>query len=482
MRFFHFALRHPQHITALFALTLAAPIACGGGDPQVSDHGSTVSASGSTVGPAGDGGSKMTNGGSSSTTTAGTGVIIAVPEGGACADGCAEDKVVCGDGVLQAIGEECDDKNTTPGDGCSATCTVEAGYLCPVPGATCRAAACGDGMLAGLELCDDGNSLPGDGCSETCTFEANYECVTPGMPCTKTNCGDGKVQGSESCDDGNHYLGDGCGINCEKEPKCAPPAPCTSECGDGIKLGDEHCDDGNARDGDGCSSKCEIEPGWTCAEKAGGDLVIPIVYRDFKAYQDGGHVAFQWTSNDPIDRSPKEDIWVRTTLGTAADTTPEGVSLLGRPVFKWYASCDASGCRDILPVSPVVQPAGTAGAGACNAVKGAATGTRLINTDGRNVYFCGYGDRDFNSFSQWYLDVPTVNQTILSSLTLKKGANGVYSYDNTAFFPIDGKGFGNWTATRSTLSKARSTRLSCSKPNETRPTRPAVCRSTISSS
>jgi fibro-slime domain-containing protein len=442
MRFFQTVSRNPGRFGALFALTLAAPLACGGGTPEVSKPDSEITQAGKDA--TGKAGSAASNGGS--TSTAG-GPVIAFPEGGACAEGCAEDKVVCGDGVLQAIGEECDDKNTTAGDGCSATCAVEAGYLCPVPGAMCRAAACGDGMLAGLELCDDGNTASGDGCTDTCTFEANYDCATPGEPCTKTNCGDGEVQGSEGCDDGNHYLGDGCGVNCEIEPKCSPPAPCTSECGDGIKLGDEACDDGNARDGDGCSAACEIEPGWTCAEKAGGDLVIPIVYRDFKAYQDGGHVAFQWSQNDPIDRSPKEDIWVRTTLGTAADTTPEGVSLLGRPVFKWYASCDGTGCKDIVPVAPVLQPAGTAGAASCNAVKGATAGTRLINTDGRNVYFCGYGDRDFNSFSQWYLDVPDVNQTILSTLTLVKGVSGVYSYDNTQFFPLDGLGFGNYAAT-----------------------------------
>jgi fibro-slime domain-containing protein len=392
------------------------------------------------------GGTESTNGGS--ITNGGSGPVIIVPEeGGACSEGCAEDKVICGDGVLQAIGEECDDKNEAPGDGCSATCTVEAGYVCPVPGAMCRAAACGDGMLAGLELCDDGNAMNADGCTDTCTLEANYECATPGQACTKTNCGDGVVQGSEGCDDGNKYLGDGCNVNCEKEPSCTPPAPCTSECGDGIKLGDELCDDGNARDGDGCSATCEVEPGWTCAEKVGGDLVIPIVYRDFKAYQDAGHVAFQWTSDDPIDRTPKEDIWVRTTLGTAADTTPEGVSLLGRPVFKWYASCDSVGCKDIVPPNGVTQPAGTAGAAQCNSVKGASPGTRLINTDGRNVYFCGYGDRDFNSFSQWYIDVPGVNQAVQSTLTLIKDANGVFSYDDTTFFPLDGLGFGNFGTT-----------------------------------
>jgi fibro-slime domain-containing protein len=440
MRVFQSISQRQGRVAALFVLTLGAPIACGSGDPKVEQPDSTVATAGSKV--TGMGGSVIAMGGSGVSQP-----IIEIPDGGACAGACAEDDVVCGDGVLQAIGEECDDANASASDGCSVTCTVEAGYLCPVPGAMCRAAACGDGMLAGLELCDDGNVVNDDGCSDKCTFEANYDCPTPGELCTKTNCGDGTVRGSEACDDGNHYLGDGCGINCEKEPKCAPPSPCTSDCGDGIKLGDEQCDDGNARDGDGCSAMCEVEPGWTCAEKAGGDLVIPVVYRDFKAYQDGGHVAFQWSSNDPIDRSPKEDIWVRTTLGTAADTTPEGVSLLGRPVFKWYASCDAAGCNDIVPAAPVVQPADTAGAASCNAVKGATAGTRLISADGRNVYFCGYGDRDFNSFSQWYLDVPNVNQTIVSSLTLKKGVGGVYSYDNAAFFPLDGLGFGNFGTT-----------------------------------
>jgi fibro-slime domain-containing protein len=215
-----------------------------------------------------------------------------------------------------------------------------------------------------------------------------------------------------------------------------------------MKLGAEQCDDGNTRDGDGCSGACEVEPGWTCAEQAGGDLVIPIVYRDFKAFKDGGHVAFQWSENDPIDRTPKQDIWVRTTLGTKDDTTPEGASLLGRPVFKWYAQCDAVGCTDITPMAGVTKPTGVGTAAQCNGVKNDATGPRLITTDGRNTYFCGYGDRDFNSFSQWYLDVDGVNQTIASSLTLTKGAGGLYEYEPSGgFFPIDGQGFGNYGTT-----------------------------------
>jgi fibro-slime domain-containing protein len=440
MRFIQFIRRHPRALTAACALTLAAPIACGG-DPALDGDDASGSRGGSSVDT---GGKPSTEGGK---PTNGGGPIIDVNEGGACANGCADEVFVCGDGVRQDSGEECDDANSDDADGCAADCTVEPGYLCPVPGAACRAAECGDGLLAGLELCDDGNLDAGDGCTEACTFEANYECLTPGEPCTPTTCGDGIVQGSESCDDGNHYLGDGCSIGCEKEPSCAPPAPCTSECGDGLKLGDEQCDDGNARAGDGCSDTCRLEDGWTCSEKPTGDLVIPIVYRDFKAYQDGGHVAFQWTTNDPIDRAPKEDIWVRTTLGTADDTTVDGVSLLGRPVFKWYATCDALGCRDIMPPTGTTAPAGSLSAAQCNAKKGAETGSRWITADARDVYFCGYGDRDFNSFSQWYLDVAGVNQTVLSTLTLQKDAEGVYRFDDTTFFPLDGAGFGDFGTT-----------------------------------
>lgn len=442
MRFSQHLTGHRGQLTSFFFLTLTG-LACSSAAPDVGKGDSNVSTGGSVVNTGGSGA-----GTGAGTSTGGTGPIIDVTDGGACADGCTEDRVVCGDGVLQAVGqmtgEECDDKNTTAGDGCSAACTVEPGYSCPVPGAMCRAAACGDGMLAGLELCDDGNALAGDGCGETCSYEAGYDCPTPGQACVVTDCGDGVVQGSEACDDGNHYLGDGCSIYCEKEPTCAPPEPCTSECGDGIKLGDEQCDDANARDGDGCSAACQVEPGWTCAEKVGGDLVIPIVYRDFKAFLNGGHVAFQWSANDPIDRAPKQDIWVRTTLGTAADTTPGGASLLGRPVFKWYAQCDALGCTDIVPGAGVTQPAGTLPAAQCNGFKNDATGPRKITTDGRDVFFCGYGDQDFNTFSQWYLDVPDVNQTITSTLTLTKGADGVFSFDDATFFPVDDLGFGNY--------------------------------------
>lgn len=51
---------------------------------------------------------------------------------------------------------------------------------------SCEKASCGDGFIHfGFEECDDGNTMSGDGCSSTCTIAA---------------CGDGVVEGMEQCD------------------------------------------------------------------------------------------------------------------------------------------------------------------------------------------------------------------------------------------------------------------------------------------
>ncbi|MCC6847414.1 MAG: hypothetical protein IT294_02845 [Deltaproteobacteria bacterium] len=59
----------------------------------------------------------------------------------ACVAGaCVGDSQTCGDGIVQGgCAEECDDGNTDPNDGCSATCLVEIGLGCPdTPVAGCK--------------------------------------------------------------------------------------------------------------------------------------------------------------------------------------------------------------------------------------------------------------------------------------------------------------------------------------------------------
>lgn len=47
------------------------------------------------------------------------------------------------------------------------------------------------------------------------------------------------------------------------------------------------------------------------------------------------------------------------------------------------------------------------------------------------------------TFDQWYRNVDGVNQAIPFKLEMTKGATGISTYDNPAFFPVDGKAFGN---------------------------------------
>ena len=47
------------------------------------------------------------------------------------------------------------------------------------------------------------------------------------------------------------------------------------------------------------------------------------------------------------------------------------------------------------------------------------------------------------SFDQWYQDVPGTNQSQPLPITLTKGSGNIYTYDNSAFFPIDNQLFGN---------------------------------------
>ncbi|MBA3453033.1 MAG: DUF4215 domain-containing protein [Deltaproteobacteria bacterium] len=99
----------------------------------------------------------------------------------------------CGDGHVTGP-EQCDDGNSSSGDGCSASCRTEGSLTC------------GDGTVdVATEQCDDGNTTGGDGCSATCQNEMNLL------------CGNSTIDGTEACDDGNVISGDGCSAMCTIE-------------------------------------------------------------------------------------------------------------------------------------------------------------------------------------------------------------------------------------------------------------------------
>lgn len=155
----------------------------------------------------------------------------------------------CGDGkVNPGAGEQCDDANDVPTDGCHLCRLTRCGNGVLDPGEECDGAvgagpfgcspecfqvACGNGRLDPGEECDDGNGSDADHCTS-----GNPDPST----CKLARCGDGHVDtlgGAEACDDGaaNSYSG-AC------LPTCRP-----NVCGDGFRnvagLVPEACDDGN---------------------------------------------------------------------------------------------------------------------------------------------------------------------------------------------------------------------------------------------
>jgi cysteine-rich repeat protein len=116
---------------------------------------------------------------------------------------------VCGDGIVDtAAGEQCDDKNATPNDGCEPTCKlscVGAGD-CPAPSTVCQLAAC-DASVCSLK---PDASKDGASCGNGLVCQAGA-CVGGGQV-----CGNGTVEGDEACDDGNATGGDGCEADCKK--------------------------------------------------------------------------------------------------------------------------------------------------------------------------------------------------------------------------------------------------------------------------
>jgi cysteine-rich repeat protein len=93
----------------------------------------------------------------------------------------------------QETGEQCDDDNVDPTDGCTNACTI-----------------CGNGTITPPETCDDQQDPPvsGDGC------DAN---------CKTTACGNGLIVGAETCDDGNTSNNDSCPADCIVDA-CTPEA------------------------------------------------------------------------------------------------------------------------------------------------------------------------------------------------------------------------------------------------------------------
>jgi fibro-slime domain-containing protein len=290
---------------------------------------------------------------------------------------------ICGDN-FRAPDEQCDNGPGTVmapgtpvgGDGCSATCSVEAGWVCP-PGIACRP-ICGDGEVTGTEQCDTPHAA---GCTN-CQLNPGYDCGDDGTdnPCTATSCGNGApgnpvaaAEAGEGCDDGNLVAGDGCGPTCQLEPVITPPATgaatsfptVATTCGDGLLTGSEQCDDGNQTDGDGCSGtiggtmpqRCQVEDGWDCDQDTDdlGFIDFKVVYRDFMQRQRaGGHPHMKESGVEPPVST--SDLGIVGPPCTTSNTASCGrVDTSGKPQYDQTAT--NTSIDDDSPASDGFTPA-----------------------------------------------------------------------------------------------------------------------------
>lgn len=133
---------------------------------------------------------------------------------------------VCGDAIVRAQLEACDDANTASGDGCSASCFVEDGWTCTT--------AAGPSTCTSGFACSDGVDNDGDGAMDG---------ADPG--CSSVT--DADERGTTGCDNAADDDGDGrtdFSASGGGDPGCTGPA-------DNAETGSSTCDDGVDNDSDG---------------------------------------------------------------------------------------------------------------------------------------------------------------------------------------------------------------------------------------
>jgi cysteine-rich repeat protein len=200
---------------------------------------------------------------------------VANSDSGTCLVSCKN--ASCGDGVILAGTEECDD-GMLNSDTDSNVCRTD-----------CTAARCGDGIIDSGEICDDGKNNDLEGyCSSSCSAQYKYcrddkrdspngqgvfeecdgndglgehqKCSDACRTINLTYCGDGTVQESneeevlEECETGVALPeGTPSYVTCDACKLVTGP-----HCGDGNVNANEPCDDGNDAAGDGCDA-CQLE-------------------------------------------------------------------------------------------------------------------------------------------------------------------------------------------------------------------------------
>lgn len=318
----------------------------------------------------------------------------------------------CGDGVVDpALGEECDDANDVPGDGCEADCDF-----------TCEDDSdCDDELpCTGVETCGgDHTCVAGTplGSGASCEQPGGEDGVCRGTDCVPAGCGNNLVDAGEECDDGNPTDGDGCDADCTYS--CESDA----ECDDGsVCTGTETCDVDNHVCLPGALLECD--DGSACTSNECDDVmgcVYPLIDMDGDGYASIELGACGTDCNDVRDDVNPGAVEL---CGDALDSDCNGdVNPASTPF--WYLDCDDDGYAVVGAVSQ--QSCTEPPPGAC----GGGWTTRVPISGDRSTYDC----RDTNALVR-------PNQTTYQSAAIP-GASSSIDFD----YDCDVSEERRWTAT-----------------------------------
>lgn len=164
--------------------------------------------------------------------------------------------------------------------------------------------------------------------------------------------------------------------------------------------------------------------------------VLPVIYRDFKSFGDGGLEDFElsavypagganWPSGEYGEGSMKGNAAYKGLNEAGCNLVANALGADGKPTFNTTIANPGLGQKRTL--SPERNP---------------------MNTPPVVQQVTACGDWDWGwvppdvigatTFSQWYNTTANVNMEVPGELTLTDGV-----YDSSAFFPLDNQGFGN---------------------------------------
>lgn len=130
--------------------------------------------------------------------------------------------------------------------------------------------------------------------------------------------------------------------------------------------------------------------------------------------------------------------------GSISDATSSSVDANARDYGTWFIDATAgSECDEIVATIRDFRADHPDFEGATGTERGLVKDE--LDVDGKPEYALTGSSRTVSSresFAQWYRDVEGVNQRFSETLPLTEESPGVYVYDNSSFFPLDGRGWG----------------------------------------